>query len=512
MPSWGTVGTVVVVWHAFLYKLHLDHSFDSAGLDTSPVKSISGATGSLFKGNVVRHFVHSERRGEALGKSQCGVSSTGSSAPHCKFWSVVTTIYEPSQSIWKQTALPDWCTVIVGDKKTPTPYLAWRPEDQSRVVYLSPTDQEALEVTLPFISSVPWNHFGRKNIGYLFAIQHGAEVIWDFDDDNELKDGAAAGFAAPKEKVLARSPQLNGTVFNPYPSMGAQRFPFWPRGFPLLQIKDNATADVAMNEVEIDSSTIGVWQSLADNDPDVDAVLRMTQDLPMHFATRDNRAVVLPKGVFSPYNAQATMIMKRAFWGALLPITVHGRVSDIWRGLSAQRLGWDIGIQLAFLPPIVDQFRNAHNYLADMDSEADLYFKAEEFLSFLSAWSSNATSLPERIEDLWIQMYERTYVELKDVQLLQAWLDALICSGYEFPVPAWAVFLGIDLYGSPQRQATTGIQLDNGAMSDLTEEELARRVTQLSCATAVVNLIQYAVVNHSGFSLVVGFTLAYCGW
>mmetsp|Transcript_26812 Transcript_26812/g.59236 ORF Transcript_26812/g.59236 Transcript_26812/m.59236 type:complete len:176 (+) Transcript_26812:1306-1833(+) len=81
-----------------------------------------------------------------------------------------------------------------------------------------------------------------------------------------------------------------------------------------------------------------------------------------------------------------------------------------------------------------------------------------------------------------------------------------------FLYPPRAVFLGIDLYGSPQRQATTGIQLDNGAMSDLTEEELARRVTQLSCATAVVNLIQYAVVNHSGFSLVVGFTLAYCGW
>mmetsp|Transcript_38878 Transcript_38878/g.101716 ORF Transcript_38878/g.101716 Transcript_38878/m.101716 type:complete len:219 (-) Transcript_38878:515-1171(-) len=217
--------------------------------------------------------------------------------------------------------------------------------------------------------------------------------------------------------------------------MGAQRFPFWPRGFPLLRIKDNDTSDVVMKEVEIESSTIGIWQSLADNDPDVDAVLRMTQNLPMQFASEDDRAVVVPRGVFSPYNAQATLIMKRAFWGALLPITVHGRVSDIWRGLSAQRLGWDIGISLAFLPPVVDQFRNAHNYLADMDSEADLYFKGEELLAFLSAWSSTAPLLPERIEDLWIQMYERTYVELQDVHLMQAWLHALTCSGYEFPVP-----------------------------------------------------------------------------
>ena len=33
---------------------------------------------------------------------------------------------------------------------------------------------------------LPWNHFGRKNLGYLYAIQHGADVIFDFDDDNEL--------------------------------------------------------------------------------------------------------------------------------------------------------------------------------------------------------------------------------------------------------------------------------------------------------------------------------------
>jgi hypothetical protein len=34
---------------------------------------------------------------------------------------------------------------------------------------------------------LPWKHFGRKNVGYLCAISHGAEMIWDFDDDNVLK-------------------------------------------------------------------------------------------------------------------------------------------------------------------------------------------------------------------------------------------------------------------------------------------------------------------------------------
>ena len=45
-----------------------------------------------------------------------------------------------------------------------------------------------------FVDSLPWNSFGRKNVGYLFAIARGAKVIWDFDDDNFLKfwiDGAS---------------------------------------------------------------------------------------------------------------------------------------------------------------------------------------------------------------------------------------------------------------------------------------------------------------------------------
>ncbi len=35
-----------------------------------------------------------------------------------------------------------------------------------------------------------WNHFGRKNIGFLYAMHNGAEVIYDTDDDNILKVGS----------------------------------------------------------------------------------------------------------------------------------------------------------------------------------------------------------------------------------------------------------------------------------------------------------------------------------
>lgn len=46
--------------------------------------------------------------------------------------------------------------------------------DVSGVTFLSPTDQEALPYRIS--SLLPWNHISRKNVGYMYAIHHGAKV------------------------------------------------------------------------------------------------------------------------------------------------------------------------------------------------------------------------------------------------------------------------------------------------------------------------------------------------
>ena len=65
------------------------------------------------------------------------------------------------------------------------------PAKSEKIQYLSAKLQEqmASESTPAgeFVASLPWNHFARKNVGYLYAIAHGARLIFDFDDDNELK-------------------------------------------------------------------------------------------------------------------------------------------------------------------------------------------------------------------------------------------------------------------------------------------------------------------------------------
>jgi hypothetical protein len=55
----------------------------------------------------------------------------------------------------------------------------------SNIIFLTSEDQR--HFFNDFVDGLPWNSFGRKNVGYLFAIARGAKVIWDFDDDNFLK-------------------------------------------------------------------------------------------------------------------------------------------------------------------------------------------------------------------------------------------------------------------------------------------------------------------------------------
>lgn len=108
--------------------------------------------------------------------------------------------------------------------------------------------QEEMSKDFFLIGALPWNHFGRKNIGYLYAILHGANIIWDFDDDNtflakhhmsEIVPGANAPYSGrnsttvqaivnPFVTVLEASDYGNKSMlsFNPYPLMGCPSKPW----------------------------------------------------------------------------------------------------------------------------------------------------------------------------------------------------------------------------------------------------------------------------------------------
>ncbi len=61
-----------------------------------------------------------------------------------------------------------------------------------------------------------------------------------------------------------------------------------------------------------------------------------------HFDFGDGRdprygPVALPRGTLAPTNAQACVHLQDAFFATLLPTSVPGRVSDIWRGCECRK-------------------------------------------------------------------------------------------------------------------------------------------------------------------------------
>jgi hypothetical protein len=439
----------------------------------SKVTEVISSTGVVFKGLKVRSF-DGERIIRNQFKEQAFSKPALVSGYNCSNWGVVTTIFEPTQAIKRVADMPSWCLVVVADTKTPVDYMdllnnlesegtgknvsndtSLTSQVNNNVIFFSVEMQKEWEsVKGPlgsFVSSLPWKHFSRKNLGYLFAILHGAEIIFDFDDDNYVKidedSGAMVDILPVKDELNGDMKLMNvsivsigASVFNHHAIMGPSiNETSWARGFPLDLILDSHTHGKVIFQKDVplwsNKEQVGVIQFLADGNPDIDALHRLAKPLPMTFDFGENaHPVMVPMHAYAPYNAQATLHTKNALWATLLPSTVPGRVSDIWRSYFAQCIFHDAGLRLVFAPPKIIQSRNDHSYLGDFEAEHDLYAKSSKLLEFLQNWDEpSGDSIPERMEKLWIDLYEHDYIELEDVYAVQYWLGALKQIGYIFP-------------------------------------------------------------------------------
>ena len=79
--------------------------------------------------------------------------------------------------------------------------------------------------------------------------------------------------------------------FNPYPILGAPSLPCWPRGLPLDMILNNDNKEEEENKFiyqnnkfsSTNNANFAALQSVADIQPDVDAIYRLTRKTPFSF-------------------------------------------------------------------------------------------------------------------------------------------------------------------------------------------------------------------------------------
>ncbi len=317
---------------------------------------------------------------------------------------VITSIFKPTEAVVKFSKLSDHKLIVVGDKKSPPD---WECEN---VIYLPVEKQTAMDFKL--LDVLPYNHYCRKMIGYLYAIQNGAEIIIDTDDDNIPKQNwEFPSFTGDFNCI----PPDKGFI-NIYKYYTDQHI--WPRGLPLSLITHDFS-DVFAN-MKSQKTNVGVWQGLADEDPDVDAIYRLTSNTPCYF--NENPACVLEKGTLTPFNTQNTAIRKELFPLMYLPTYVTFRFTDILRGLIMQPIMWLYGYNLGFTNATVVQKRNEHDFMKDFESEIPMYLDTENVINLTIKNTSASNSIEDNLYNTYTALLNAGIVKKEEIKTLEAWL------------------------------------------------------------------------------------------
>ena len=320
---------------------------------------------------------------------------------------VITTIFEPSKAVKEFASMADIDLIIVGDCKTPKGWSCTGAE------YISIEKQVNLNYKLSNV--LPWNHYSRKMIGYLVAARNGADIIVDTDDDNLPKvNWGFPQFVGEYQEIANELGFVN--IYQWYTTQK-----IWPRGLPLEMIK--TSFDLGRHS-RVNSCNVGVWQGLADDDPDVDAIYRLTIDEKCIF----NRVepVVLAENTICPFNSQNTAFRSELFALLYLPTSVTFRFTDILRGLVAQPIMWAAGYQLGFTEATVLQERNPHSLLRDFQSEIPMFLNGHRIISIVLESIEKDLDVTDNLRKAYAALLAEGIVSAEELRTLDAWLEDIV--------------------------------------------------------------------------------------
>jgi len=272
---------------------------------------------------------------------------------------VCTTINAPTEAIDLYDAMVGWTLVVVGDLKTPKDYKL------KNGIYLSPDNQKKFSPALSDL--LGWNCIQRRNIGFLYALSRGAQIVATVDDDNTPLDNWGDNVLAGSSVRVKKYSSSDG-LFDP---MAVTNYPqLWHRGFPIQFLTTRAYP--IFNEVE---EIFDVEASFWNGDPDIDAICRMEHEPDCNF---DKTCFPFASNGLSPFNSQNTFLTAETLTDYFMFPGV-GRMDDIW---GAYQL-LSIGKKVIYTEPSVIQKRNPHDLTNDFEKEIPGYLNNYKILDRL---------------------------------------------------------------------------------------------------------------------------------
>ena len=321
---------------------------------------------------------------------------------------IITTINKPTETILKHINNKEYDVIIVGDNKTPDDY------KKLNCIYLDILSQKKLFPELTEL--LPYNHYCRKNLGYLYAIKKGYKIIYETDDDN-IPHNDFDNIIKYNVDIKMITEQNNKwiNIFK-YFTNNAH---IWPRGYPLSLLKNGT--NYLIKDTEKKPSIIN---GLVENDPDVDALFRLICNHQDSIKWDKNKCVLIDNKNVCVFNTQNTFWLNSdLFICLLIPSSVSFRYCDILRGIINNIILKKTNNYMMYSSPNVIQNRNEHNLISDFKSEYEMYINNENILDYIENNIENNINIAKELLPLiYNNLLFNNVIKQNDIDILNKWI------------------------------------------------------------------------------------------
>ena len=358
-----------------------------------------------------------------LDKSEYNVSSDK--------WIVMNSINPPSESIKNlEKNIINWKIVVLGNIKTSNSKWSLF-KNSNKLIYLSLKAQKNLGYNISnYLNDDSYN---RKNIGYLFAIQHGAKQIYEIDENldiiSEKQDFLDYKI---KHSYICYGVPNEGKMINPYIHFGETNI--WPRGFLLKDIINdyNKTFYYAYNtQTKIKPL---IYQDLINGIPDVDSLFLLTnvkskENFNISFSK--NFPLLYLPGNYVPINSKNTKFLYEIFPFLMLPVTINESISDILRGYIIERFVYGYGGTIIYHNSNAykgNKVCDDHNLL----EENEILFHLHEILEIIKSNNYIGDNPKELLFHILDELIKNNFLKKEEKLAYETFLDDLNKVGYKF--------------------------------------------------------------------------------
>jgi hypothetical protein len=340
--------------------------------------------------------------------------------------------------------LEDWKIVVISinnkiDKK-------WKELNYlNRLVYITLKKQKKLGYHISKYLSP--NSYARKNIGYLYAIQHGAKEIFEIDEDIIISDLNSLNFNLSNHKIYYAI-RNDSRMINPYIHFGERNI--WPRGFRLNDIGYQHQNKFYTLDSKYLLLKPLIYQGLINGFPDTDSIFQKTKILKYEVESNFSSTgpLIYFPGNFTPINSKNTKYIYDIFPFLALFSTISENISDILRGYILQYFAWRFNGCVVYHSSKNYRLRNNTSKNSIFLEEKKLFYNLDKYLFILDTNLNSNLRLNE--VDILFSIIKNLInfglLGKKDLKIYKAYINDLSNIGYIYS-SKFANKLGYDYKG-----------------------------------------------------------------